>query len=258
VCGVGGQARDVPDDNDVGDTSKDRAPCVNGVVCDKGFRKLVFKPVGTMCSVSMAPSPSPSASPSASGAAAASDPGSMSARDVTSPFAPPSLQCNAFGDCVSCILDTHCMSANASLISPCAVPRCADFVCVLDFLPAGFAPIDQQVPGDCRDSVCDAAGNLVFRNNDLDLPKSEHLLVFSLFLFASVPSFILISDHVCCFFFPSAQGNCSRSTCNNGAVEIQFLPAGTLVNLTGNWCNQVRAFYFNFFFFPFLFFNKKL
>jgi hypothetical protein len=82
-----------------------------------------------------------------------------------------SLVCDAAGNCVGCNVPADCGSDTA-----CATQTCVNNTCGVAFQPASHV-VGLGTVGDCRDDVCDGAGNVVTAGgvNLGDVPASDGL-----------------------------------------------------------------------------------
>ena len=77
------------------------------------------------------------------------------------------LMCNATGECVGCLVPSHCGADEQ-----CRVRTCNDGVCGMANVPEGTAVQDTSA-GDCKKPVCDGTGHVIVVNDDNDLPADD-------------------------------------------------------------------------------------
>ncbi|MEZ4295154.1 MAG: hypothetical protein R3B70_09260 [Polyangiaceae bacterium] len=76
--------------------------------------------------------------------------------------------CDGNGDCVGCNASSDCPGAD----DECKTRTCTDGVCGFNFTASG-TPLSSQTAGDCKQDVCDGAGNVISQNADSDLPPDD-------------------------------------------------------------------------------------
>lgn len=91
--------------------------------------------------------------------------------------------CSAFGTCVECNAATQCPGTDTE----CHTRTCAGNACGQSNAAAGTLT-SAQTAGDCQQSQCDGAGNIVSAVNDSDLPADDLAQCTSEICTAGVPS----------------------------------------------------------------------
>ncbi|MEI8255362.1 MAG: hypothetical protein WCJ30_06775, partial [Deltaproteobacteria bacterium] len=80
-------------------------------------------------------------------------------------------QCNATGQCVTCLIDTECPAGG-----PCQAPRCTAGTCGLVAAVAHVLPAAQQVAGNCQQLSCDGTTQTpVSAADNTDVPADDGL-----------------------------------------------------------------------------------
>jgi hypothetical protein len=111
------------------------------------------------------------------------------------------IKCDAAGACVACLVASDCGAD-----TECKTFACSAGVCSTSFTASGTA-VASQSAGDCKQNVCDGAGNVTAQNDDTDLP---------------------------------VDGNqCTDDVCTAGVPSNPSLPAGT--TCSGGQCNAAGA-----------------
>jgi hypothetical protein len=150
------------------------------------------------------------------------------------------MVCDGNGQCIGCLTSADCPGTDTD----CAKRACVAGVCGKDNTPSG-TPVSQQIPGDCKEIVCNGNGGTTVQNDDGDLgddgnPCSTDLCINGVPLAASVPNGTACAVGVTCVngacngcatpaSCPGVDDECKQRTCVAGACGVTFTPSGTQV-----------------------------
>ncbi|MEZ4307779.1 MAG: lamin tail domain-containing protein [Polyangiaceae bacterium] len=152
--------------------------------------------------------------------------------------------CDGNGSCVGCTVATDCPGTD----DDCKTRTCTNNTCGFNFAANG-TPVTAQTAGDCKQNVCDGAGNTVSQNDNADLPADDGNQCTDQACNAGTPSFPNSAVDTACTQnggsfcdgggacvacnlasqCPGTDDECQTRTCTGNTCGFNFQPAGTMV-----------------------------